>query len=175
MKKRKAKRIGSLPRKKPDWLEETKASMSAKRKEYLLKLIKRLKELEADAFRPRHGRFDFYGYLEAILKVYWTWDDKKSRQNHREQLGVLATPVIRPRKGRATLHFLILATSQQKLEVKNRWIQAMRFASRNRKAVEQAGLADFVRKHGGISGSAQKAVRNPRANKSAGDEDWNDD
>ena len=32
--------------------------------------IKKLARLEEQAFGPRSGRFDFYGYLEAVLKVY---------------------------------------------------------------------------------------------------------
>jgi hypothetical protein len=146
-------------------IEVDRVPMSAKRERYLLKLIRHLSKLESYAFRPRHGRFDFYGYLEEILKVNWKWRDKEVRRTRRAQLGTLSQPVIKPRRRRGTLHYLVLATSQQKPVVKNRWIQALRFADQHRDDVERDGLESFLQKHGGISGCARKAVRNKRATK----------
>jgi hypothetical protein len=141
-------------------IDGIKASMDSQRKSHLQAIIKRLSKLEDDAFLPRHGRYDFYKYLEAVLKVYWQWTDDRAAKTRGEQLGVLVA--LAPRSGRRALHTLIHATSKQPLVVKNRWVHALQFCAKNRKAVERADFASFIREHNGVAGCAALAVRNKR-------------
>ena len=114
--------------------------------------IDRLTDLEKLAFGKRHGKNDFYKYLEAVLKEYWRWRGDGERKSHRVQLASIKN--ISSRKGRTTLHVLIEATSDQEARVRNRWVQGLRFAQRrkNRSAIEKNGLKIFCKKYGGISG-----------------------
>jgi hypothetical protein len=146
-------------------IDEIKGSMTAPRKSSLQGIIERLSKLEDDAFQPRHGRYDFYKYLDAVLKVYLQWTDEAARKTRAEQVGALVD--LAPRKGRLALHALIHATSKQPLEVKNRWVHALQFAAKNREKVERAGFESFIREHNGIAGCAAKAVPNKRRTKKA--------
>ena len=79
--------------------------------------IKRLARSEERAFGPRSGRFDFYDYLEDVLKVYWSWQDDKARKTRCEEVSELYR--IRSRKGRKSLHVLIEATSKRDSQTRN--------------------------------------------------------
>ncbi len=162
MKKSKVKFQRSYSSARNDLIEEIKASTTPTRKKYLLRQIKRLSKLEDEAYRPRHGRFDFYNYLEEILKLNWVWADKGARKTRGQQVGALIPRPLPPRKGRTALHFLIEASSKQKPQMKSRWVQALVFASKHRQIVETDGLAVFIENHGGIAGCATKAAKPKR-------------
>ena len=161
MKKPKVKSQRDYSARSNEIIEKIKKKMTPARKDYLLKEIKRLAKLEDEAFRPRHGRFDFYDYLEEVLKLNWDWADKGARKTRGRQVGVLIPRPLPPRKGRTALHFLIEASSKQNKQIKSRWVQALMFASQNRQVIEADCLAAFIAKHGGIAGCAAKAA-NPK-------------
>ena len=117
--------------------------------------IERLARSEERAFAPRRGRFDFYHYLEAVLKVYWSWKDDGVRKTRRARVRKLYR--IPARKGRKTLHVLIEATSQQESQTKNRWVQALQFAAEHRARIEKKGFKAFCQANGGIAGCARAA------------------
>ena len=127
--------------------------------------IKKLARLEERAFGPRSGRFDFYGYLEAVLKVYWSWEDDEARKSRREKVGELYG--IPSRKGRKALHVLIEATSQQKSQTKNRWVQALQFAAAYRAQIGKKGFEAFCQANGGIAGCARKWAARRKSHKVA--------
>jgi hypothetical protein len=132
------KHSGPKGEKKPkasseELIDEIKGSMTAQRKSSLQAIIERLSNLEDDAFQPRHGRYDFYKYLDAVLKVYLQWTDEEARKTRAKQVGALVN--LAPRKGRLALHALIHATSKQPTEVKNRWVHALQFAAKKREKV----------------------------------------
>jgi hypothetical protein len=150
------RRLKTAP-KQQEMIDDIKANIKEGRRKDLLKLTDRLSKLETDAFGPNHSRFAFYSYLEEVLEAYWSWKDEAAGKTRGEQLGALAG--IPPRKGRKSLHFLVLATSRQRIEVKNRWIHALRFAAKKRSEVEKNGLAAVVGRHGGIAGCARLGAK----------------
>ena len=127
--------------------------------------IERLARSEERAFGPRSEQFDFYDYLEAVLKVYWSWKDDGARKTRRARVRKLYG--IPARKGRKTLHVLIEATSQQKSQTKNRWVQALQFAAKHRAQIEKKGFVAFCQANGGPAGCARKSAARKKGRKTA--------
>jgi hypothetical protein len=134
--------------------------------ERLSAVIEGLKHSEERAFGLRSGRFDFYKYLEAVLKMYWSWKDDGVRKTRRARVRKLYD--IPARKGRKTLHVLIEATSQQDSQTKNRWVQALQFAAEHRARIERKGFKAFCQANGGIAGCARRRAARKKRLKTAG-------
>ena len=127
--------------------------------------INRLARLEKRAFGRRSGQFDFYNYLEAVLRMYWSWEDDGARKTRREKVAKLYG--IPARKGRKGLHVLIEATSQQNSQTKNRWVQALQFAAKHRPGIEKKGFEAFCQANGGIAGCAREWAARKKSLKTA--------
>jgi len=127
--------------------------------------IDRLARSENEAFGPRSGRFDFYNYLEAVLKVYWSWKDDGARKTGRARVRKLYG--IPARKGQKTLHVLVAATSKQQSRTKNRWVQGLQFAAKQRHRIEKKGFEAFCQANGGIAGCAREWAARKKSLKTA--------
>ncbi|MDQ2081526.1 hypothetical protein RA307_15170 [Xanthobacteraceae bacterium Astr-EGSB] len=164
-----------MSRTNADEIDKIKMTITPKRERYLRSIHRRLREAAKTAFGPEHGRFDFYGYLELVIKTYWSWKDKNARTKYGRQFGALFG--IPPRKGRSSLHYLIGATSHgeepmhsaaaKKIETRdNRWVQGLRFVAKKRSAVEKQGLEAFCNSQGGIAGCERKSKGKPSKKRS---------
>ena len=141
-----------------------KASGSAKPPAWGVELKSKLKELrrlEKWAFRPRHGRTDFYGYLKGVYNLCdWT-DPKISRQIGRR---VAKLCNLKVRAGTIPVRIVIDATSSSKdRQEKSEWAQALEYAISQK--AEGTGLKKFFKRHGGPSGcaTAMAALRKGKA------------
>jgi hypothetical protein len=126
--------------------------------------LKKLRKLEKWAFRPRHGRTDFYEYLKAVYNG-WDWADPKvSRQVGRR---VAKLCQIDSRKNKSPIRVVIDATSKQDYKPKSRWTQALEYAV----AMGARGNAfkNFLDKNGSVYGCATKmaALRKKKLTSSA--------
>jgi hypothetical protein len=161
-------------------MEKIKKAITPNREKYLRSVHRRLREAAKSALRAEHGRFDFFDYLELVLKTYWSWKDKGKdvRIQYRRQFGALFD--IPRRKGLTSLHYLIQATSHGNQPLNNaetkriamrdsRWVQGLRFAAGHRSAVEKQGLQEFcyAKKRGGIAGCAKLFASMQKSKKSA--------
>jgi hypothetical protein len=132
-----------------------KASGSAKPPAWEVELKSKLKELrrlEKWAFRPRHGRTDFYGYLKGVYNLCdWT-DPKISRQTGRR---VAKLCNLKVRAGTIPVRIVIDATSSSKdRQEKSEWAQALEYAIANN--VHRKRFKTFVKENGGVAGCAKK-------------------
>lgn len=151
-----------------------------KRKKDKIDQIAILIEIERWAFRERHGKRDFYKYLERVLKLYWKWKDNRVRKAQAEALA--AHKRIKKRNGKTSLHILVEATSKQNVRVRSRWVQGLRFAQRgkNRRIIKADGFKSFWKDYGGIAGCAQELAKPHAAKKkktsepiaAKDDDDW---
>jgi len=117
--------------------------------------IRELKKLHKHAFRPHHGRFDIVDYLERVLRLRWRAKGKDSRTALRKEIRSVSS--VKARKGKGTLHTIIEASAgSAPPRMRNRWVQALLYAGKNRSVVENDGLADFFKANGGIAGCAAK-------------------
>ena len=48
--------------------------------------IEVLRALEERAFGPRHGKFDFYDYLDGVWKLYSKWKEANKAQTRAKRL-----------------------------------------------------------------------------------------
>ena len=48
--------------------------------------IERLRALEEKAFGPRHGKYDFYDYLEEVWELYSKWKEANTAQTRAKRL-----------------------------------------------------------------------------------------
>ena len=135
------------------------------RTEEILIEIEKLRELEQKAFQHRHGRFEFYRYLERVLRFYWRCLDAGKRKTTRQTIA--AQCQLKSRKGKRLLHFIIEATSQQPAQTRNRWVQALEFAAKHRRQIGKDRFSEFANDHGGIAGCAGRATKHrvPRPQK----------
>lgn len=122
--------------------------------------IERLRRVESHCFRPHHGRFDFYEYLEEVGRLHRKWDDERSYAKL-----IRREFKLKKRRGKSLLRYLIDAsTSNIDFRRNQRWEKALSYALRHygewgglRK---RGGLAKFMarrkkkKKKGGISGLA---------------------
>ena len=121
--------------------------------------IEKLRDVEKNAFRGRHARFEFYNYLDRVVRFYWRCRDAGKPKTARKMIA--AEYGLKDRKGKRLLHVIVEATSQQPAQTRNRWVQALQFAAKHRQQVEKDGFSKFVKDYGGIAGCADKAA-NPR-------------
>ena len=114
--------------------------------------LKELRRLEKWAFRPRHGRFDFYEYLKGIYNLC-DWTDKKNSRRIGQRVENLRN--LQVRAGTNPIRIVIDATSSsQKRDEKSEWSQALQYAIR--KKTRGAAFKNFLKRNGGPSGCAKK-------------------
>lgn len=128
-------------------------SSEAKRKNE----IERLRKLEQHAFRQRHGKLDFYRYLEAVWVLYCEWKADRKRTAHKNQVADLYG--IKLRTNTRAIRVIIDASSEQDVRVKSRWVRALQHANRNRSQVEKFGFKKFMQRNGGPAGCARKIAK----------------
>jgi len=113
--------------------------------------IRELRELERQSFGPRHGKTDFYRYLNGIYKAR-DWTD--SAGSTRSAKDVAALCQVGTRKNKSPIRTLIDATSSQDRQTKSEWAQALEYAIANK--VRGKGFKTFVKENGGVAGCAKK-------------------
>jgi hypothetical protein len=117
-------------------------------------IIDELREKEKWSFRERHGKKDFYAYLEAVYQVQ-DWHD--GRQSERWSRQVAALYTIDIRKNTHFIRIIIDASCDQDRQVKSRWTQALEYALA--KKVSKSGFIEFLEKNGGPAGCAAKMAK----------------
>lgn len=115
--------------------------------------IEALRELERKVFGPRHGKTDFYEYLEGVFRLYSQWRaDGKSKER---AMQVASIYELKLRSNTHPIRAIIDASSEQDREVKSRWTRALEFARKHRSKVAKVGLAHFLESNGGVDGCAR--------------------
>jgi hypothetical protein len=88
--------------------------------------LKELRRLEKWAFRPRHGRKDFYEYLKGVYNLC-DWTDSVVSRRHERRVARLCD--LNVRAGTTPIRIVIDATaSSQDRQPKSRWAQALEYA-----------------------------------------------
>jgi hypothetical protein len=114
--------------------------------------IEKLRKREKWAFRPRHGRTDFYKYLRALYSA-WSWTDPEKAARAGRRVAKLYD--VKPRVGKTPIQIVIDATCKQDRQVKSRWAQALEYAL----AMDTppgTGFIKFLKENGGPEGCKQK-------------------
>jgi hypothetical protein len=118
--------------------------------------IERLRQLETKAFGRRHGKHDFYDYLEAVWKLYLKWRRENKSKGRSEQLAKFYKDKVRLRKNTHPIRAIIDASSDVDAQVKSRWTRALQYLERNAARVAKVGFRKFIEETGGIIGCAGK-------------------
>jgi hypothetical protein len=120
--------------------------------------LKELRRLEKWAFRPRHGRTDFYEYLKGVYNLCdWT-DPKVSRQMGRR---VAKLCNLKVRAGTISVRIVIDATSSSNdRQEKSEWARALQYAIT--KKARGSGFKKFLKRNGGPSGCATAMAALPK-------------
>jgi hypothetical protein len=114
--------------------------------------LKELEHLEKWAFRPRHGRFDFYKYLKRVYNLC-DWTDPKASRRIQRQVAKLSNLKVRART--IPVRTVIDATSSSEdRDEKSEWAQALQYAIRRK--VRGTAFKNFLERNGGPSGCAKK-------------------
>jgi hypothetical protein len=117
--------------------------------------LKELEHLEKWAFRPRHGRTDFYKYLKGVYNLC-DWTDKKISRRMGQRVAKLCN--LKVRAGTESIRIVIDATSpgqsRREQQEKSEWAQALEYAIR--KKARRAAFINFLNRTGGPSGCAKK-------------------
>jgi hypothetical protein len=127
-------------------------SLEAKIRKEIEKLVK----LEERAFGARHGKCDFYDYLEGVWELYLEWKEAKRAQGRTNRLA--SWYKIKLRKGTHPIRAIIDASSKKGVREKSRWTRALQFAEKNRSQIEKVGLREFLESNGGPAGCADKGA-----------------
>lgn len=124
----------------------------------------------AAALQPDGGRFEIYGYLEAVYSVYFQW--KRRKRARRSALRLAEGLCIAQRKGMSPIRVLIEATlPSAHFKQKSRWVRALEYASSE--DVPASKFRRFVHANGGLAGCARLAAGTNRKRRRSGG-DWND-
>jgi hypothetical protein len=118
----------------------------------------------------RVGRFELYGFLKAIYRVYMRWKDRRvARRSARLIAQELS---ITRRKGTSPIRVLIEATFPgADLRQKSRWVRALEYLASEDVPTQE--FRTFVRANGGLAGCARLAAEVNRKRRRPGG-DWND-
>jgi hypothetical protein len=133
-----------------------------------------LKALTRDASSPR-GRFEIYGFLQAVYRVYVGWKRQGMAKQSARALAMKFS--VKSRKGTSPIRILIEASfPNADHKQKSRWVRALEYIYSQEVPANQ--FRKFVRKYGGLAGCARMAVslkrkrRRPRRDCPEGD--WSD-
>ena len=132
--------------------------------------IERLRELEEKVFGPRHGKYDFYDYLEEVWKLYLKWKIAKKIKARARQLS--SWYKVKLRKNTHLTRAIIDASSKKHVGDKSEWTRALKYAERNRSRVEKLGLRKFLESNGGPAGCAEKGATRRGAKKRKVRSNW---
>jgi hypothetical protein len=119
--------------------------------------VEELRELEKKAFGPRHGKTDFYEYLEAVWNRYLKWKGDNKRQARKKQLAKFYK--VKLRKNTHPIRAIIDASSEQDADVKSEWTRALKYLEKNAAQIKKVGFRKFVDSNGGIAGCANKGAK----------------
>ena len=118
--------------------------------------IERLRKLEEKAFGPRHGKYDFYDYLEEVWELYLKWKEARKTQSRTNRLASMYK--FKLRKNTHPTRAIIDASSKKGVADKSEWTRALKYAERKRSQVEKVGLRKFLESNGGPAGCADKGA-----------------
>jgi hypothetical protein len=118
--------------------------------------IEKLRKKEKWSFRERHGRTDFYRYLDAVYRVQ-DWRD--ARESERWAQKVAALFEVRTRKNTHPIRIIIDVSSDQNRHVKSDWSRTLQHALAEK--VRRSAFLKFLHTIGGPAGfKAKMAARN---------------
>jgi hypothetical protein len=132
--------------------------------------IEVLRALEERAFGPRHGKFDFYDYLDGVWKLYSKWKEANKAQTRAKRLASMYK--FKLRKNTHPIRAIIDASSKKDGGDKSEWTQALKYAERNRSQIEKVGLRRFLEDNGGPAGCADKGSTRRAAKKRKVRSNW---
>lgn len=121
--------------------------------------IETVRKIEEKVFGPRHGKTDFYEYLEAVLKLYADWKAGDKVKKRVPRLARLYKDEVKLRKNTHPIRAIIDASSKQKTDVKSEWTRALQFALKNKSQVKNVGLMAFLESNGGVAGCASQVAK----------------
>src|SRR6185312_16317616 len=87
--------------------------------------IEKLRILEEKAFGPRHGKYDFYVYLEKVWELYLSWKAANKAQSRAKRLASMYK--FKLRKNTHPIRAIIDASSTQKVGDKSEWTRALKY------------------------------------------------
>jgi len=102
-----------------------------------------LRKVEKKGFGPRHGKTDFYEYLEAVWELYRKWKADKKRPARRRQLAEFYPEKVKLRTNTHTIRAIIDASSDQNAQVKSRWTRALQYLEKNAAQVARVGFGSL--------------------------------
>ena len=132
--------------------------------------IEALRKLEDKAFGPRHGKYDFYEYLEGVWKLFLKWRGIRKSQARAKRLASLHG--FKLRANTHPIRTIIDASSRQDVRVKSRWTRALQYAEKHKSQVEKVGLSEFLESNGGPAGCSSKGATHRTAKKRAVRSNW---
>jgi hypothetical protein len=113
--------------------------------------IEELRALEKQGFGPRHGKTDYYEYLEAVFNFCdWTKPNASARVARR----VAKLYDVKTRVGKTPMRTVIDATSKQDRQVKSLWARALEYAVAKKVCGE--AFIEFLEENGGVARCAAK-------------------
>jgi hypothetical protein len=117
----------------------------------LRQTIDRLRRLERKCFASR-SRFAFYNYLAAVFGLYVQLRRRNQAKPSARRIATLIG--LRTQKRNHPIRVIIDATSTADLKTQSRWIRALKYAWRERKAWRN--VKTFLRENGGPAGCAEQ-------------------
>lgn len=124
-------------------------------KEKRTKEIERLRKLAEKAFGPRHGRYDFYDYLEGVWELYLKWKADKKLKARSEQLAEFYKDKVKLRRNTHAIRAIIDASCSQSPDDKSEWTRALKHLENNLAQVQEVGFRNFIEDNGGPYGCAR--------------------
>ena len=121
--------------------------------------IETMRKIEEKVFGPRHGKTDFYEYLEAVLKLYADWKAGDKVKKRVPRLARLYKNEVKLRKNTHPIRAIIDASSNQKADVKSEWTRALQYALKQKSQVKNVGLKKFLEINGGVAGCASQVAK----------------
>jgi hypothetical protein len=109
--------------------------------------IEKLRKKERWSFRAKHGRTDFYRYLEAVYGVQ-DWDDEKASERWSQSVAALFK--VRTRTDTHRIRIVIDASADQNRRVKSDWSRTLEHALAEK--VRKSDFLEFLGKIGGPAG-----------------------
>ena len=128
--------------------------------------IERLRALEEKAFGPRHGKYDFYDYLEEVWELYSKWKEANTAQTRARRLASMYK--FKLRQNTHPIRAIIDASSKKGVGDKSEWTRALQYAARNRSQIEKVGFRKFLESNGGPAGCAAKGAKRRSRQKAEG-------
>ena len=116
--------------------------------------IEKLRKLEEKAFGPRHGKYDFYAYLEGVWELYLKWKRAKKTKARTKQLS--SWYKFRLRKNTHPTRAIIDASSKKDVGDKSEWTRALKYAEKSMSQTES--FREFLESNGGPAGCAAKGA-----------------